>query len=147
MSEIDIIRFIPRPLTSTENSSPNSTLHNFDLIYLSDLGDRFTTVGDKLSSPDGWVGTDRYMSQVARLVRRLPTQGYHQISTDDEYRIDKISHKIYGSVKYWWLLLLHSNVSIADLKSGNLLPYPEKEFLDSLLREIRRYFKRRSSTL
>lgn len=51
---------------------------------------------------------------------------YFKVNEVDLQRPDLISYKVYGTVKYWWLILSYNNIEnpYIDLEIGQLLKMP-----------------------
>jgi len=51
---------------------------------------------------------------------------YYRIETQDLQRPDLISYKIYGSITYWWLLMMVNGIEnpLKDMEVGQLLQIP-----------------------
>jgi hypothetical protein len=53
---------------------------------------------------------------------------YYRVKSSDLLRPDIISYKCYGSVDYWWIILLVNNITnpFTDLVEGIILTIPSK---------------------
>lgn len=51
---------------------------------------------------------------------------YYRVETSDLMRPDLISYKIYGTITYWWLLMMINEIQnpLKDLEVGMLLQVP-----------------------
>jgi len=54
--------------------------------------------------------------------------GYYRVIAPDLMRPDMISHKVYGTVYLWWVIMLVNEIenSLVDLEIGQLLIIPSK---------------------
>ena len=54
--------------------------------------------------------------------------GYYRVEVIDLLRPDLISYKVYGTVDFWWIILLVNNIEnpFVDLKEGMILEIPNK---------------------
>jgi len=54
--------------------------------------------------------------------------GYYRVSVIDLLRPDLISYKVYGTVDFWWIILLVNGIDnpLSDLKEGMILEIPNK---------------------
>jgi hypothetical protein len=52
--------------------------------------------------------------------------GYYMVKEDDLMRPDLISYKVYGTVKYWWLIMMVNGIGdiFSDLEVGLTLQIP-----------------------
>jgi len=52
--------------------------------------------------------------------------GYYRVNSNDIWRPDLISYKIYGDVKYWWILLLYNGIDdpFNDIQTGDIMEVP-----------------------
>lgn len=53
---------------------------------------------------------------------------YYRVSAGDIGRADLISQKVYGTVKFWWIIMLVNNLDnpIIDIEVGTILTIPHK---------------------
>jgi len=65
--------------------------------------------------------------------------GYYRVVAADILRPDLISYKVYGTVEFWWIILLVNSIDnpFVDLEEGMILQIPNK--LD--IYEFRKKFK------
>lgn len=58
------------------------------------------------------------------VLRYTPT--YYRVKSIDTYRPDMISYKCYGTVEYWWLILLVNGIDdgFTELQPGMVLTIP-----------------------
>lgn len=54
--------------------------------------------------------------------------GYYRVVQSDLLRPDIISNKVYGSVRFWWFIMLFNGISdiFNDLEEGTLLKIPNQ---------------------
>jgi len=75
---------------------------------------------------------DSLTSYFLDVLRKLPVHGEYVV-VDEEGRPDLLSHRIYGSTQYWWILLVYNNlVSPFDVQSGMTIRYPSIDDLEAL---------------
>lgn len=90
------------------------------------------------------VGYDSLNSEFRRRLVQLPVAGRFVISARDEFRADLMSHQVYGSTQYWWILLDYNKLdSPEQLTVGTKISYPS---LDSLT-ELYSLLKAKSETI
>jgi len=67
------------------------------------------------------------------------TPSYYRVVASDLLRPDLISYKVYGTVGFWWIILLVNDIDnpFTDLEEGMILEIPNK--LD--IYEFRKKFK------
>lgn len=83
---------------------------------------------------DGEKGYDILDSEFVRNLSSLPIVGKYIVPFPEVNRVDLISHKIYGSTQYWWILLLYNGFSsVEEVKNGTSLSYPSQISLENLL--------------
>lgn len=67
--------------------------------------------------------------------QQIPTLtlgGYYSI-TEEEYKPDLLSYRIYGSTQYWWILMIYNGLlSNEDFISGMTIRFPLKASLEDL---------------
>ena len=79
------------------------------------------------------VGYDPLNSEFRRRLVQLPVAGRFIISAKDEFRADLMSHQLYGSTQYWWILLDYNKLdSPEQLKVGTKISYPSLDALTEL---------------
>lgn len=79
------------------------------------------------------VGYDPLNSEFRRRLVQLPVAGRFVISAKDEFRADLMSHQLYGSTQYWWILLDYNRLdSPEQLKVGTKISYPSLDALTEL---------------
>lgn len=79
------------------------------------------------------VGYDPLNSEFRRRLVQLPVAGRFVISAKDEFRADLMSHQLYGSTQYWWILLDYNKLdSPEQLKVGTKISYPSLDALTEL---------------
>jgi len=68
---------------------------------------------------------DHLNNTLRRFVMDYPVT-YYRATADDEMRMDLISYKTYGSVKYWWIICFVNGIHnpLTDIKAGDLLKIP-----------------------
>jgi len=51
---------------------------------------------------------------------------YYRLAQDDLVRPDLVSYKAYGSVRYWWLIMMINKIGnvFADMEVGDLIKIP-----------------------
>jgi hypothetical protein len=56
------------------------------------------------------------------------TVDYYRIVAQDAMRPDLISYRCYGTVEFWWLILVFNGIEnpFTDLVEGNILQIPNK---------------------
>lgn len=54
--------------------------------------------------------------------------GYYRVNVIDLLRPDLISYKVYGTVDFWWIILLVNGIDnpLTDLQEGMILEIPNK---------------------
>ena len=54
------------------------------------------------------------------------TPGFYRVAGDDIMRPDLISYKVYGTVVYWWVVMVQNGIEdcFHDLSVGQLLTVP-----------------------
>jgi len=54
--------------------------------------------------------------------------GYYRVTASDVLRPDLISYKVYGTVDFWWIILLLNNIEnpFVELEEGMVLKVPNK---------------------
>lgn len=65
--------------------------------------------------------------------------GYYRVSSTDFMRPDLISHKLYGTTDYWWVICLVNGIDnpLEDIKLGTILKAPTKLDLYNFYRKYR----------
>ena len=93
---------------------------------------KFYTVVDV----DGVNENDVLHNNLSRFRARYATALY-RVEASDIQRPDLISHKAYGTVRYWWVVLSYNNIQnpFTDIEIGDILELPHA--LD-----IHEFFKR-----
>ena len=53
---------------------------------------------------------------------------YYRVTGEDDMRPDKISFKMYGTVEFWWVLMLVNGISnpLVDIDPGLVLTVPNR---------------------
>ena len=53
---------------------------------------------------------------------------YYRVMGEDDMRSDKISKKMYGTVEFWWVLMLVNDISnpLVDIDLGTVLIIPNR---------------------
>lgn len=53
---------------------------------------------------------------------------YYRVTGEDDMRPDKISDKMYGTVEFWWVLMLVNDISnpLVDIDPGTVLKIPNR---------------------
>jgi len=53
---------------------------------------------------------------------------YYRVTGDDDMRPDKISHKMYGTVEFWWVIMLVNGIDnpLVDIDPGIVLTIPNR---------------------
>lgn len=65
-------------------------------------------------------------------LREIPSQGYYRI-TNEEFRPDLVSYRLYKNTQYWWILLFYNGLpSNEDLVSDLEIQYPSVHNLEAL---------------
>lgn len=79
---------------------------------------------------------DVYNSSFIKQLNQLPEAGRFIVESDEE-RIDLISYKIYGDVRYWWMLMEYNEViERKDIKHGIKLRYFDIRALETLMNRM-----------
>lgn len=80
---------------------------------------------------------DPISSYLINNIRKLPYIKSYKIEAE-EGRADLLSYNLYGTTKFWWLLLLYNRkVCPFDLKRGEYIKYPSMMTLDDFYVELR----------
>ena len=68
---------------------------------------------------------DHLHNNLSKFKMTYPVQ-YYRITEEDTMRPDMISYKAYGSVAYWWVVMLVNGVQdvLTDINVGDLLKIP-----------------------
>lgn len=68
-------------------------------------------------------------SAMVNLVQKLPQVGYLTVTTQAG-RPDLLSYDLYGTVDYWWILLLYNGINLINgLTVGKVISYPSEDSL------------------
>lgn len=82
-------------------------------------------------------GREFFESFVTYFIPEDPTDQYFTVPPGAEGRLDLISHHVYGTSKYWWILVLANDIvdPFDDVVEGMILRYPSRTrlFTDNLL--------------
>ena len=82
-------------------------------------------------------GYDPLNSEFRRRLVQLPVAGRFVISAKDEYRADLMSHHLYGTTQYWWVLLDYNYLdSPEQLTVGTKISYPSIVSLTDLFQTV-----------
>lgn len=67
------------------------------------------------------------------------TPSYYRVISSDAMRPDKISHRVYGTVGYWWVICLVNGIDspLEDIVTGTLLKIPNRLDIYSFYRKYR----------
>jgi len=76
---------------------------------------------------DGIQELDFLWNSLSNFPREYPS-GYYRVEAIDILRPDIISYKVYGTVEFWWLILLVNGIEnpFTDLLEGMILEIPNK---------------------
>jgi hypothetical protein len=68
---------------------------------------------------------DHLYNNLSKFKPVYPIQ-YYRIMQEDVMRPDTISYKVYGSVAYWWLVMMYNRIDdvFTDMAVGTLLKIP-----------------------
>lgn len=70
-------------------------------------------------------------------VLKLPVFGEYLV-TKEEHRPDLISHEVYGSTQYWWVILLYNRIwFFQEIILGMSLAYPSLQNIENLFFRLR----------
>lgn len=102
---------------------------NLDIMNEKDFTDRFDLQKFVAFTEDVYDYLDSYF---INQITKLPIYGttYVQI---EENRPDLLSHRIYGSVKFWYILLVYNGmVSPLELVVGQRINYPRIDDVEQI---------------
>lgn len=72
---------------------------------------------------------------VSRLLK-LPIHGFYNVQ-GEEKKPELLAYRIYGSVQYWWLLMLYNGIlDNEELVSGNNIKYPSLDDIENIYFEL-----------
>ena len=68
---------------------------------------------------------DFLYNNLSKFVTKYDTSSY-RVNEADLQRPDLISYRIYGTVKYWWLVLSYNGISnpFTELETGDIIQLP-----------------------
>lgn len=70
-------------------------------------------------------GIDPLLDKAYPNILKVEDFEYHQISEEEEERPDLISYRNFGSVDYWWVLLVYNKMTrVENLKKGLIIKIP-----------------------
>jgi len=75
---------------------------------------------------------DPITSDFMLTISSLKSGGNYTIKGEDA-RPDLISHELYGSAQYWWIIMFYNGiVQVDSLTNGMVLKYPDSDALEDL---------------
>jgi hypothetical protein len=75
---------------------------------------------------------DPLTSSILDDIRELPQQGFFAVQ-GEEFRPDSVSHKVYGTHQYWWVIMAYNDIAdVNKLTSGTVLKYPSLADLEDI---------------
>lgn len=60
-----------------------------------------------------------------------------EVLITDDFRIDLVCMSVFGSLEYWWIILLYNGLLIEDLVNGVRLLIPDPSAVNYLLADIK----------
>lgn len=79
----------------------------------------------KVVTVDGIEENDYLHNSLSKFKAKYATALY-RVEAMDIQRPDLISYKVYGTVRYWWVVLSFNNIQnpLTDIEIGNILELP-----------------------
>lgn len=72
-------------------------------------------------------------------IRKLPSAGTYRVRSLEDQRPDLISNNLYGTVEYWWIVLLYNGyIDFTKILGDITIQYPTKGSIDDLYLEMKR---------
>lgn len=79
---------------------------------------------------------DPVTSLFERRLRSLKAKATYEVK-QNRGRLDSISYDIYGTTHLWWVLLWYNNLRFFyELKTGDVILYPDLKDIDKLTRSL-----------
>ena len=76
-------------------------------------------------------GYDPLTSDIISKLPSLKASANYRI-TDDEFRPDRTSLKVFGDFQYWWLIMIYNSITdVEDYKRGMIIQIPSIDGLEN----------------